>query len=95
MALAARSNLPASDSHESRNNLICCFVKLIKILFILVDAIRNPDAFLRISISSFQINQNQNIHLSEIKTQIELKEKNRSERENVESKIKRQNKYLM
>ncbi|CAF0755327.1 unnamed protein product [Adineta steineri] len=45
---------------------------------------QNIHAFLRISILNFQINNNQHIHLSDVKTQIELKEKHRSLDDNIE-----------
>lgn len=47
---------------------------------------QQPHPFLRIQIFSFQIeNSNQYVNLSNVRTQIELKEKYRSTRNNVES----------
>lgn len=55
---------------------------------------QDPHPFLRMQIFNFQVNHNnqyQLINLLDIKTQIEIKEKHRSARENIESNYK---KYL-
>ena len=47
---------------------------------------QNPHAFLRVNILSFHVNHNHPINLTDVKTQIELKEKHGSTLSNVESK---------
>lgn len=59
----------------------CCFSSLV-----FAAMSQQPHPFLRIQIFSFQIeNSNQYVNLSNVRTQIELKEKYRSTRNNVES----------
>ncbi len=64
--------------------LLLCILQTIYSSFIAIN--QNPHAFLRINILSFQIHHNQPINLINIKTQIELKEKHRYARDNIESK---------
>lgn len=49
---------------------------------------QNLQAFLRIYILNFQVHNKQPANLSEIKTQVELKEKHRAIEDRVESKIR-------
>ncbi len=46
---------------------------------------QDPHPFLRMQILNFQVDNNQLVNLSCMKTQIELKEKHRSTRDNTES----------
>jgi hypothetical protein len=55
-------------------------------IFICIAITQNPQAFLRVQILNFQVNNNQPVHLTDVKTQVELKEKHRSTRDNTESK---------
>lgn len=48
---------------------------------------QDPHPFLRMQIFNFQVNNHQSIHLSDINTQIEIKEKHRSTRDNIESNL--------
>jgi hypothetical protein len=47
---------------------------------------QDPHPFLRMQILNFQVDNNQLVNLSCMKTQIELKEKHRYARDNIESK---------
>jgi hypothetical protein len=56
-------------------------------ILMLIAMSQDPHPFLRMQILNFQINNNnQFVNLSTVKTQVELKEKHRSTRDNVESK---------
>jgi hypothetical protein len=59
-----------------------------KMIFSFIDVSQDPShPFLRMQILNFQVNNNnQLINLSNVKTQIELKEKHRPTRDHVESK---------
>lgn len=57
----------------------CCFLEALS---------QDSNPFLRISLFNFQVNNNKVVPLSEIKTQIELREKHRSARDHYESKRK-------
>jgi hypothetical protein len=56
-------------------------------IFIFIGMSQDAHPFLRMRILNFQVNNNnQFVNLSKVKTQIELKEKHRSTRDNTESK---------
>lgn len=66
---------------------VICLIFLFCIHLLIVIAIQpNPHAFLRLNILSFQINNHQPIDLIRVQTQVELKEINRSTRDNTESR---------
>ena len=53
----------------------------------LLDMSQDPHPFLRMQILNFQVNNsNQFVNLADVQTQVELKEKNRTARDNGESK---------
>ncbi len=94
MTTSKHSNFAHSSSHDS-SNLFCLFL-YIYYLLIIIAINQNLNAFLRVNILSFQVNNNHPIDLINVKTQVELKEKHRYARDSPESKIstEKKNKYI-
>jgi len=85
MASALRSKYSNTQSRTS--SMIVELFLIENTILIFIGMSQDPHPFLRMRILNFQVNNNnQFINLSNVKTQIELKEKHRSTRDNTESK---------
>jgi hypothetical protein len=85
MASALRSKYSNTQSRTS--SMIVELFLIENTILIFIGMSQDPHPFLRMRILNFQVNNNnQCVNLSNVKTQIELKEKHRSTRDNTESK---------
>jgi hypothetical protein len=85
MASALRSKYSNTQSRTS--SMIVELFLIENNILIFIGMSQDPHPFLRMRILNFQVNNNnQCVNLSNVKTQIELKEKHRLTRDNTESK---------
>jgi hypothetical protein len=85
MASALRSKYSNTQSRTS--SMIVELFLIENTILIFIGMSQDPHPFLRMRILNFQVNNNnQCVNLSNVKTQIELKEKHRLTRDNTESK---------